>query len=65
MEKYLNPLLKQGKLKWKYPDNHTHPKQKYIWAKCKTDSVEPPSNTCAQLSIAADKLDKGEKHDND
>ena len=58
MEKYLNPLLKQGKLKWKYPDNHTNPKQKYIWAKCKTDSVEHPSNTCAQL-------DKGEKHDND
>lgn len=62
-EVFLDPLLKQGRLRMTHPDTPRHPKQKYQWVKCETDSSEPPNNTSAHLSIR--KLEKGEKHDDD
>lgn len=59
-EVYLKPLLKQGKLKMKYPGTPQHPGQKYCKAKCETDSADPQTNTCAQLSITSDKLPEAE-----
>lgn len=50
-EVFLNPLLKQGRLRMTHPDTPQHPKQTYQWVKCETDSSEPPNNTSAHLNI--------------